>query len=406
MADFFIARAPRPTILLGQRNDFFDPRGLVETFEEVRKIYALLGAEHSIEHFIGPDAHGYHQKNREAMYTFFSKHAAMPSIDKEGEVKLEDERNLRCTAQGQVTLSQQNSRKVFDFTKEKAAALKSSRQKRPAIDLNASVRSLLNLSPVGEAPAYYRKLKPIDQQEFVTSRFAVETEPGIQAILFSLSPKQENDPVKLFLDAGKAANLYIPHLASRDDINNKAFDFTAADRRAYTLDHRGIGETMPLTCGMQDFFTPYDSDYFYGCVGNMLGSPYLGGKVFDVLQVVNLLKQNGYDDIHLVGRGLGAIVCAFAAFLSADVSKVTLKNALLSYHELTQTSSYKWPFSHMLHGVLRHFDLPDLYDALAPKNLTIIDPWDEKMEVWEKAKCLSHAQEIGLNPEVIRFPQG
>ncbi len=31
MADFFIARAPRPTLSPGQRNGFFDPRGVGES---------------------------------------------------------------------------------------------------------------------------------------------------------------------------------------------------------------------------------------------------------------------------------------------------------------------------------------------------------------------------------------
>jgi len=31
MADFFIAHAPRPTLLPGQRNGFFDPRGVGES---------------------------------------------------------------------------------------------------------------------------------------------------------------------------------------------------------------------------------------------------------------------------------------------------------------------------------------------------------------------------------------
>ena len=41
MADFFVAQIPRPTILLGQENDFFDVRGLRATFEELRRLYRI-----------------------------------------------------------------------------------------------------------------------------------------------------------------------------------------------------------------------------------------------------------------------------------------------------------------------------------------------------------------------------
>jgi hypothetical protein len=384
VADFFIARAPRPVMLLGQKNDFFDPRGLLETYGEVRKIYSLLGAENNVEYFIGPDGHGYHRKNREAMHRFFSKHSGMRLIENEGDIKLEDRTNLQCTDRGQVNLSMKNCRKVFEFTQQKAESLRVSRKTKTKAELESAVRSLLNIKPVDATPMY-RKLKPTDNPDFFISRFAVETEPEIQAILFSLSSKQKSGAPRLFLDAGISANLYVPHLSSREDINNGEFDFTAGDRDAYALDPRGGGESTPLSCGMQDFFSPYDSDYFYACIGNMLGSPYLGGKVFDILQTLRLLKDYGYSDIHLIGRGLGSITCAFAAFLSGDVKKVTLKNALTSYHELAMCPSYKWPLSHMIHGVLKHFDLPDIYACLDEKNIAIIDPWDEKMEKKQEA---------------------
>ena len=72
MGDFLIARAPRPLVVLGQSNDFFDPRGTRETYEEVRKVYRLLGAEDSIRLTIGHGDHGYSKENREAMYSLFN----------------------------------------------------------------------------------------------------------------------------------------------------------------------------------------------------------------------------------------------------------------------------------------------------------------------------------------------
>ena len=44
MADFLIARAPQPALLLGQRYDFFDRRGFYEARGEIARFYGLLGA--------------------------------------------------------------------------------------------------------------------------------------------------------------------------------------------------------------------------------------------------------------------------------------------------------------------------------------------------------------------------
>ena len=55
MADFIIAYAPRPTILLSEEDDFFDIRGTHRTFDRLRKVYRLLGSPDAIELHVGPN---------------------------------------------------------------------------------------------------------------------------------------------------------------------------------------------------------------------------------------------------------------------------------------------------------------------------------------------------------------
>ena len=62
----------------------------------------------------------------------------------------------------------------------------------------------------------------------------------------------------------------------------------------------------------------------------MLSRPYLGQKTFDVLRVLDWLASVGHTDIHLVGRGWGALAAAFAAVMSDQVKQVTIKNAGIS----------------------------------------------------------------------------
>jgi hypothetical protein len=78
----------------------------------------------------------------------------------------------------------------------------------------------------------------------------------------------------------------------------------------------------------------------------------------------------------MVATGWGAIPATFAAMLSPLVMRVTLKNALTSYSEVAESENYRWPLSCLLPGVLRRFDLPDCYRALAAaKGLKQIEPW-------------------------------
>ncbi|MEI6502687.1 MAG: hypothetical protein WCP21_16885, partial [Armatimonadota bacterium] len=107
---------------------------------------------------------------------------------------------------------------------------------------------------------------------------------------------------------------------------------------------------------------------------------YLVQRVFDVLRVMQLLGERGYEKFHLAGRGRGSLIALFAALLDERVAQVTLKNAPVSYFEITQDEDYTWPLSGMVWGMLQKLDLPDCYRALG-KKLTLLEPWNARGEV-------------------------
>ena len=132
---------------------------------------------------------------------------------------------------------------------------------------------------------------------------------------------------------------------------------------------------MPQTCDPGSFHSAYGNDYFYAIHSLMLDRPYLGQKTYDLLRVLDWLRAYGHTDVHLVGRGWGALAATFAAVLSPTVKQVTLKNGLKSFSEIAGSEQYDWPLSTLLPNVLSTFDLPDCYSELATKRLRQIDPW-------------------------------
>jgi hypothetical protein len=134
---------------------------------------------------------------------------------------------------------------------------------------------------------------------------------------------------------------------------------------------------MPLGCDGGDFFAPYDADYHFDALGVMLGEPYQGRRVYDVLKTIAWLRSFGYREIRIVGRGLGAITALFAAVVDGRPAHVTLINCLQSYHELMKVHVQKWPHSAMVPGILKVLDLPDCRKALG-RRLTMVDPWDSQ----------------------------
>jgi pimeloyl-ACP methyl ester carboxylesterase len=151
----------------------------------------------------------------------------------------------------------------------------------------------------------------------------------------------------------------------------------------YACDVRGVGDSRPDTGNADSFLNPYGSDYFYAIHSLMLDYPYVAQKTEDVLRVLEWLASYGHSEIHLTGKGWGALPATFAAILSEKVKQVTLKNALTSYQDVATSEMYQWQLSAFLPNVLKTFDLPDCYRALESKNLRQIDPWGANTEQTE-----------------------
>lgn len=379
-SDFIAAMAPKPVILLSQEKDFFDVRGTEESFVRLNQLYKLLEAEQNIKLFTGPDFHGYSQLNREAMYGFFNKVTGISNTSTEPSLTLEKEETLWCTPHGQV--GEFKSHTIFSITSQLSSSLQKKRGRVQGDALKQAVISALKLPSYEDLP-YYRILRPSKNRLYPKNfacTYAVETESNIFTIVYRLddNPLYSRPPSGL-----KRALLYVSHQSADMELRQETMLAEIIQMEpnsaAFACDIRGIGESKPNTCGT-NFLAPYGSDYFYGIHSNMLDYPYVGQKTLDVLKVINWLKSYGHDQIHLVGKGWGAIPATFAALLSNTVSQVTLKNAITSYSDIAENEDYKWPLSMMLPGGLKTFDLPDCYRELAVKNLRLIEPWSAKAE--------------------------
>ncbi len=371
MSDFLIARAPSPVLVLGRSNDFFDVRGTAESVAEARRIYRLLGAEKNIQLFVSPGDHGYGLENREAMVRFFGEHAGVEVVIKESaELVIPPPPKTFCTAAGQVA-ALDGSKLLPELLAEKAAAVAAKRK--------AAGKAVIKRFIADELGAEYTRKAPVDrvlrcvghEKNVILSRFAVMTEPGAEAYLALRDDAGAHFQIPVF----EETMLYVAHLDAETELKKLPL-------RMLGLDVRGVGASRPLTADRNDdFFAIYGADYFYDSAGTMTGDPLLGGKIHDVLATVALLRERGAKRIHLLGHGLGAIVAAFAAAAAGKkVERVTLSGAPLSFTEMIKRGVWRWPQSHAPRGMLRKFDLPDLYHLLASRDLKLIAPWDDRME--------------------------
>jgi pimeloyl-ACP methyl ester carboxylesterase len=373
-SDFFLPYAPRPLRLLGQERDPFDARGLEQSYGHLRQLYTLIGVPGNVSLFIGPDGHGYHQKNREAMYGFFNQLTKSAASGDEPKLTLEKDETLRCTPQGQVGAL--DSRTAISFTNEAARELRANRRPLAGEALKRAVTATLNL-PAREGVPDYRIL-PVPPNRRYPKRwagnYAVETEAGVLSLAYRLS---DSALVSRPPRGPKRAVLYVSDRSADAELREEPLvrELLAAEPDAafYACDLRGIGESQPNTTN-KPFTDPYGSDYFYAVYGVMFDRPYPAQRTFDVLRLVDWLRANGHEEIHVAAKGWGAIPATFAALLDERITRVTLKNALSSYSNVAEAENYDWPLSAFIPDILKTFDLPDCYRALAAKGLRQIEP--------------------------------
>ncbi|MCX7705240.1 MAG: prolyl oligopeptidase family serine peptidase, partial [bacterium] len=329
IADFFIARAPDPVILLGQKYDYFDIRGFLEICQEIKKFYEIFEAEENFEYFIGNNPHHYHPDAQAAMVRFFCKIAHRDLINPDPEIKTERPETLYATEKGNVVIA--GSKPVYKIIGELADKIIKSRKNPPEEILEKQIRKLLSIPETVEIP-YYRVLRPQTIKKAVIARYAVETEPGIWVII---KKKPEKAEFIYNLEIEKEINLCLPDISSEDELLQKRKFLPALAN--YFIDVRGLGESMPDE--KKRFFRPYGYDFMIDRCFYMFGESYLGKRIYDVLCTVELFKSKGCERINLYGNHQGAIIGLFVALLSEEVTDVYLEKLPESFAKLAGASS-------------------------------------------------------------------
>lgn len=361
MPDFLLAQAPRDILIMGQTRDFFDPRGTVESYEDVKRINDLLGGKTALH--IGPDPHGYTKSNRQAMYQFFTENILGKADGVEPELTLPAQEETYAVKGSIANIPGQKY--LREFTVAKLAELEAA---RPALDLEQTRKVLSDLLQIGKVEVpYFRSLRLAVLDSLWITRLGLETEQDqIMSILYHNYGNGEFYNVNRSKQKGI---IYIPERSVLHELKSR-FAETTEDTALYGLDVRGFGDLMPSNCTYvdeRDIYADYDFDYHYASLGIMKGEPISGARVKDVLAAVELLAANGYTEITLEGNGLGAISALFAGVLSDKVTKVKLTGSIDSYADVIRAEMTNFPLSCMVPGLMKYTDLPELRKLIANK---------------------------------------
>lgn len=374
LADFIIAGAPKPLLLLGGKKDFFDPRGFEEINEELKKIYALLGHSERLDSLLGEDHHGLYQPLREKGYGFLCRFANLPDPGREeGEVPVSSEEELWAAPEGSVH-NLPGEKKIHEFAAEKLQQLKDARRELSFSGVRKSLKKILGIKKI-KAP-FYRTLSYRyhtccgSYQNY--SRFGLETEPGeVMCILHRLAKKS------LFYNfappEGKIT-LYIPHA---DSVSELQLREPAPGDALYSLDCRGCGECTSTACDQMpelDLYYYYGINYHFPSLHLLWKEDMCGKRVTDILSALELIAP-GPRTVTLEARGHGCIYALPAALFSPKITELRLFDCPSNWEEIVTTlhpAGEKSPLAILPGNILSVTDIPGLIKVVRAAGVTVI----------------------------------
>jgi cephalosporin-C deacetylase-like acetyl esterase len=389
--------APKAQCIIAAQHDWLFPiEGVRQVFQEVARIYTLLGAPERVR-LVEVDApHGYDQTMRETAYGWFARwlqqkgdgsalaEAAIELIPPAFVIAPNHARRRPanstlspglCFPEGHsppvgpaiTTLTQQLATTLpptpplpttlGEWDKERAARL----VQLPAVLGPWPAKPSLGGPWVDFARGKRNRLyNRTVFRGLLAERLVFESEPGIElpALFFAPAQWQQRTPVVLYVDEwGKDAGL----------ANGMVEVLLVSQMAVLAVDLRGIGEVAV-------------SDFEATTNALMTDRPFFAQQLWDLLRSVDCLWHGstvtGRVDttrIGCVGRGLGGLLALHAAAVDERIAAVVSWQAPVSYHTLV-VEHPAWPASAYLFGVLNHYDLPDLMAMVAPRPLLVAEP--------------------------------
>lgn len=360
--ELLAAFAPKPLMIGAALRDYVPIDGVRRTHGELQDVYDKLGASQNL-HLSETDApHGLNRELREAAAMFFlrSLRGSDSQVRDQGGT-LPAAHELLCTSTGQVSTSL-GSQSLPDLYAKRADQV-GPKFRRPT---NAS-----------EFEVYQSQVA--NRIREITRVGAFKSEHGIEI------------PTR-FLDAGVYAKgaVFLVAEQGKDHpvVRRYCIDaIVAANHSLVGVDVRGWGATKPT---MPSLDVDFEWDDFLAYRSLELGRPLFGQRLKDLLATAPTMTKR--REWTVVGIGIGGLVAAHAAALDPRINGLVSIQAPLSYRAYLDDPEATQPTSFVLPGVLRAYEIRDVYAAVAPKPLLVINPQDARRRTLDPNTALVGCQ--------------
>ena len=395
-ADYVIMRAPKPTLICaGTRDRTFDIEGTWALFREGKRFYSRLGFPERVAINEADVPHGFYFQQREAVARWMSRWllgkeeiirefdpASLPDpIDDKELQKLSEgdwtQEELYCTPEGQVLLLP-DEQSVFQLNAQQEAQLQRERTVRwknlTAAKRRERVRETIGGSPTEQGKIEWKYVGIIQRDGYRIVKIVLTPAGGIPLPALAFIPQKPNGKTTLYLHGASMKADAAP--------GGPIEGLVKQGRMVLAAELRGIGETE----------TGHDKrDYGYGKFGRdvqeiflayLIGESYVGMRTDDVFAWTRFLETSETapkqkNEIELVAIGEAAIPALHAAALDPQrFQKVSLRGMIRSWADVVKTPDNQNQAVNTVHGALKHYDLPDLFDLIGRDKVQVEQPVD------------------------------
>ena len=368
-ADYLMMRAPKPTLINCATRDFFDISGTWGAFRDAKRLFQRLDAGLNLDLIEVDATHGWHPMIRRASVQFMVRHLAGRIDDfVEPEIIPLSVEEMNVTPEGQV-LRLPGAVSAFDHVRAESERLKAEREiagpapaaLRQTVRQVAMIGELANLAEprieladdvtIGELN-YQRLIVEVDEDVWLPGLLA---RPESDA---SDAAATEKSVTCLLLGGGKAEAT-----GAGGEIERRV----ARGETVLAIDLRGVGETAPV--GQRWYHQRFGANGGNSVLAYLLGKSLVGLRAEDCLKVVRWLAHaEGVTAIDVVASGELSTPVLHAAALEPDLfGSLELRQGPASWAAVAAAPERENQVAGLVHGALRHYDLPDLASLIADR---------------------------------------
>ncbi len=384
--DLLAAFSPKPLLVCYTKNDegeTYGPRNteaVIENYDELTRIYGILGAKDKVGLFVGDLPHGMDFFSRRAIYGWFNRwFDKMDAGVEEAEYDAAPDSALDATSTGQVSTSL-HSRTVVQLNTDRAKKLLPTPYFAVGADpshatekVRARLGALLAL-PSKKTPLQAQVLSSNIRKKDRIEEIQFESEPGVRIVGWFVAPQDgaAKHPCVLYISNGYADEA-VAEPSPFDDVLREGHAVCA-------IAVRGTGLSTPRPPrGGPVFYQQMNLGERFAWANLVLGNPAIGQRVWDIVRTVDYLSSRPDVDasqMRMIGQEEAGLAALMAAVLDPRIRSILVTRMLVSYMSVVQSTDYSLPLDWFVPGILRHFDVPDLSAAVYPRPVWIVDAVD------------------------------